>query len=81
MEKGIFTINPQGFAISGEGTFGSLIRVYLYPSKSEYSLELKNESQSLGTSTPEQGKMLYFRLKRSRTVVISNPTEGRIKVY
>ena len=81
MEKGIFTITPQGYSISGEGTFGSIIRVYLYPSDSEYILELRNELKSLGISKPKPGKMLYFRLKRSRTVLISNPKEGKIKVY
>ena len=65
--------------ISGEGLRGRVIRVYLYPSDNIYSLTLEDENKTT-YNTLSVNRILYFKLKNSRRIIIENEGNGSAKV-
>lgn len=78
--KGFVEIRKNSpLVISGEGLRGRIIRVYLYPSDNLYSLTLEDENKTTYNTLGVE-RILYFKLKNSRRIIIENEGNGSAKV-
>lgn len=75
----ILNASPEGTEIV-KSSLSKRIRLYLCKSIGDYSISLIQDSDIIFTASPNQSKLLYYKLEDNQKLVISNTKFGRIKV-
>lgn len=77
----MYDIGPNGITISGKGSKGRPFRIFLFHSTSPYSVTVQdsNDNSIILQGEPKSERILYYRLKESYTMTISNERQGRVK--
>jgi len=78
-----FKVTTKGVEFEGKGTHGRPFRLYLFNSDTPYTVIVHNieedsEVMKFENATTEQ--MLYYRLKDTCKLIITNTKLGRVKL-
>lgn len=78
-----YKVTTSGVKFEGKGTHGSPFRVYLFESPTPYTIKIddvKEGCEVLNYSDACTDKVLYYRLKDTHELIITNSKLGRVKL-
>lgn len=78
-----FKTTKDGVKFQGKGTHGTPFRIYLYESQTPYKIsvdDIKEDCNVLTYSKAQVGKVLYYRLKDTQELTVSNLKVGRFRL-
>ena len=78
-----FKVTTSGVKFEGKGTHGSPFRIYLFESQTPYTIKIEDVKEAcdiLKFESASTDTVLYYRLKDTHELTVTNSKVGRMKL-